>query len=569
MKTWDAIVVGSGITGGWAAKKLTEGGLETLLLDAGPPVDPAKDFTEHVPPWEMPLRGLGVERKILDEQPIQRRCEAHSEYNARFFVSDRDHPYSTPSDRPYWWIRGRQVGGRSLTWGRKTYRWSDDDFTANARESIGTPWPIGYADLAPFYDEVESFIGVSGQAEGLAQLPDGKFLPPMALSCGERLMRDRIAKAFGGERIVTPARSAVLTRDHGGRPACHYCGPCDRGCSTGSYFSTASSTLPAARATGKLTLRANAIARRLLFDPKRGRLSGVAVLDAGTGRDEELSARLVFLCASTLESVRLLLNSADTRFPGGLANSSGTLGRNLMDHLCAGGASGTLPELAKYRDPGRRPSGVYVPRWVNRATKEKDFLRGFGFQGESRRLGVGSLFQRPRLGPVGIPGFGAPLKEALSAGGSWSVSLSGFGECLPHPDNRATIDPALKDRFGIPSLAISAGWGANERAMWPRMRAAAAELLEAAGVKDAALFGPDAPDVPGRAVHEMGGARMGDDPKTSVLDRWNRAHDVPNLFVTDGSCMASSGCVNPSLTYMAITARAASFAIEALKRRDL
>jgi choline dehydrogenase-like flavoprotein len=368
---------------------------------------------------------------------------------------------------------------------------------------------------------------------------------------------------------VTPARSAVLTRDHGGRPACHYCGPCDRGCSTGSYFSTGSSTLPAARATGKLTLRANAVARRLLFDPKRGRLSGVAILDAATGRDEELSARVVFLCASTLESIRLLLNSADTRFPEGLANSSGMLGRNLMDHLCAGGAAGTLPELAKYADPGRRPSGVYVPRWVNRTTKEKDFVRGFGFQGESRRLGVGSLFQRPRLGPVGMPGFGSPLKAALSAGGAWSVSLSGFGECLPHPDNRATIDPALKDRFGIPALAISAGWGANERAMWPRMRAAAAELLEAAGVKDAELFGPDAPDVPGRAVHEMGGARMGDDPKTSVLDRWNRAHDVPNLFVTDGSCMASSGCVNPSLTYMAITARAASFAIEALKRRDL
>jgi len=557
---YDAIVVGSGMTGGWAAKELTELGLRTLVLDAGRPIVPNKDYREHTPPWEMPFRGLGDRQTVARRQAVQRNSVTFDEMSHQFWVDDVDNPYSTPANKAFHWLRARQVGGKSIIWGRQVYRWSNLDFEANLRDGIGVDWPIRYADIAPWYDLVDRFIGVSGQAEGLAHLPDGPFLPPMAMNCVESHVRDRMASKFGRDRVLTMGRVAILTERHNGRAACHYCGPCHRGCATRSYFSSVNATLPAAEATGRLTLLPYTIARHLVYDEQANRVTGVLVVDARTRETREYTARVVFLCASALESARILLNSATSRHPDGLANSSGQVGRNIMDHIKWGGASGTFDGWSDRQTIGQRPNGVYVPRFRNVTARHPDFIRGYGFQGGAGRAGWEAK-ARAR-------GIGLAFKESLTRPGPWTMSFGGFGEMLPNPANRATLHPTLVDAWGIPTLHIEAAWSDNELAIHRDMNVTAAELLEAAGAKD---IRPDArgPSTPGNTNHEMGTARMGRDPKTSVLNGWNQTWDVPNVFVTDGACMASSGNQNPSLTYMALTARACHYAVDAMKRGDL
>ena len=550
---FDAIVVGSGMTGGWAAKELTELGLRTLVLEAGRPIVPERDYTEHMPQWEIPFRGLGDRRATAARQSVQRHSASFDELSHVFWTDDVDNPYSTPADRPFYWFRARQVGGKSIIWGRQVYRWSDLDFEANLREGIAVDWPIRYADIAPWYDRVERFIGVSGQAEGLAHLPDGQFLPPMDLNCVERHVREKMQQRFGRERILTIGRVANLTAAHNGREPCHYCGPCHRGCITRSYFSSISATLPAARATGRLTLRPFSIVRGLIYDPRTNRLSGVRIIDAQTRAEREYTGRIVFLCASALESARILLNS-------GVANSSDQVGRNIMDHIKWGGASGRFEGWTDRRVIGDRPNGIYVPRFRNVTSRHPDFVRGYGFQGGAGRAGWRAALRAPGIGPA--------LKQRLGELGPWSMSFGGFGEMLPREENRATIHPTLVDKWGIPSLHIDCRWGENELAIHRDMNIAAAELLEAAGATNIEPSS-SGPSTPGGTNHEMGTARMGRDPKTSVLNGWNQSWDVPNLFVTDGAAMTSSGCQNPSITYMALTARACHHAVDLLKRHEL
>jgi choline dehydrogenase-like flavoprotein len=557
--SYDAIVVGSGIIGGWAAKELTEKGLKTLVLEAGRSIVPEQDYVEHVPPWEMKFRGWGDRRRLTADQPVQSLCYACDEWSSKFFVNDKENPYTTAPGKPFSWIRGRQVGGRSITWGRQSYRWSDLDFEANLRDGIAIDWPIRYADIEPWYDYVEEFAGISGEALGLAQLPDSKFLPPMQLNCAERLVREKLAKHFGGERVLTIGRSAILTKDHLGRAACHYCGPCERGCITRSYFSSVNATLPAAAKTGRMTLRPFSVVHSVSFDPKARKASGVRVIDARTRAAIEFRAKVVFMCASTLESTRILFNSATPEFPNGLANSSGELGHNLMDHVMDSGADAAIPGFENQAVIGRRPNGIYVPRFRNVKTKSPEFLRGYGYQGEGYRLG----WQRG----IAEAGFGADFKKSLSKPGPWRFTLYGFGECLPNHDNFVELDKGTVDAWGIPSLKIHSSWGENEVALRKDMAIAAAEMLAAAGARNIQTF--TANEAPGLAIHEMGTARMGRDPKTSVLNSFNQAHDVKNLFVTDGGAMVSTSCVNPSLTYMALTARACDYAVQKMKKGEL
>ena len=558
-KVYDAIVVGSGISGGWAAKELTEKGLRTIVLEAGRPIDPAVDYVEHVPPYGMRYRGMGDRKRLERYQPIQRHTGACDEYSGKFFVNDLDNPYSFPEDKPFYWIRGRQVGGRSIMWGRCVYRWSDLDYEANAREGIAVDWPIRYADLAPWWSHVERFVGIQGRHENLPHLPDGIFQEPWPLNAAEQKARDVLLQKFGGERLITNARLAVLTETHLGRSKCHLCGVCARGCGTFSYFSSINATLPAARKTGRLTLRPFSVVHSVIFDPTTRRATGVRVVDANTRQMFEVHGKVIFLCASALESTRLLLNSATDEFPTGLGNSSGELGHNLMDHIMGGGATATLPWAKDRREIGRRPDALYVPRFRNVKTKHPDFLRGYGYEGRAERAGW-------RRGAE-MPGFGEGFKKSLVGDlGPWEMTLYGFGEMLPRHDNYVEIDRHLVDAWGIPALRVHCAYSENEKKMLDDMVVGATEMFEAMGATDIRPIKDVNP--PGLVIHETGTARMGRDPKTSVLNAHNQVWDVRNVFVTDGACMTSTANQNPSITYMALTARAVDYAVRALNRRE-
>ena len=556
---FDAVVVGSGATGGFAAKQLTEAGMRVAVLEAGKKITPA-DFTEHVEPYQLKYRGNSSNilnkpksPNIMRYRPIQGRLYACVESNYPWFVNDYENPYTTPPGKPFHWIRMRVLGGRSLSWGRQSYRLSDLDFKAASHDGFGDDWPISHDELAPYYETVERFIGISGQAEGLAQLPDSVFLPPMEMTCGEKIFRNAVAKKMG--RAVTIGRTAVLTRPLNGRQACHYCGPCELGCATFSYYSSPFTTLAAAAKTGRLTLITDAVAGHITTDRATGRASGVAYIDRLTRVPREIKAKVVLLCASTLESTRLLLNSA----PGGLANSSGVLGHYLMDHVYGGGASGVLPmlEAKPWYGPPRRPNGIYVPRFRN--VKEKitnGFIRVYGYQGRSL----------PRFA-MGAPGFGAEFKKAVREKGRWSTGLHVFAEGLARYENYVEIDKHRADAWGVPVLSIHMKWSDNERKLFEDGRQQGAEMLEAAGATNVHLYG--GASVPGFAIHETGTARMGDNPQTSVLNRFNQAHDVKNLFVTDGACFVSGSCQNPTLTMMALTVRACRYIVDRYGKSQL
>jgi choline dehydrogenase-like flavoprotein len=558
--TFDAIVVGSGMSGGWAMKELCEAGLRTLVLERGRMVEHGADYvTEHKRPWEMPHRGRIPPDVLARDYPVQRRTYVLDEYTEHFFYKDADVPIV--EEEPFTWVQPAIVGGRALLWARQSYRFSEMDLEANAQDGHGVDWPIRYADLAPWYDRVESLIGVSGSMEGLPQLPDGRFQQPMEMNAVEKHAKERIEAAFPGRRVII-GRTATLTEPLGDRAPCHYCGPCQRGCSTGSYYSTQSVALPAARATGNLTLRPHSVVHSVLYDAVRGRASGVRVIDAVSGAEREYFARVVFLCASTMGTARIMLTSTSERFPDGVANSSGMVGRNIIEHHGRVGARGRFEGFTDRYYQGNRPNGIYIPRFRNldARTRRPDFVRGYGMQGSATRVGWGR--------GSSMSGFGAGFKERLRTPGEWVMQLQAYGEFLPRPENRCTLDPDVKDRWGIPALRIRVTRGDNEVAMRRDMAATAAEMLEAAGARDVERF--DLSEVPpGTANHEMGTARMGRDPRTSVLNGFNQCHDVPNLFVTDGSCMTSSACQNPSLTYLALTARACAYAVEELRRGTL
>lgn len=553
---FDAIVIGSGVSGGWAAKELTEKGLKVLMLDRGRMVEHGKDYpTEHMPPWKIPFRGKRLRELYAEDYPVQSQLYVFNETTRHFFSTDKDHPY-VYEPGGFLWYRPEVVGGRSLLWGRQVYRWSDLDFEANKRDGHGIDWPIRYRDLAPWYSHVEKFIGVSGQAEHLPHLPDSEFLPPMEMTVAEKHVKRGIEQHYS-DRIMTIGRVAVITRPHNGRGACHYCGPCERGCSVGAYFSTQSATLPAARATGNLTLKSDSVVESIDYDPETRRASGVRVIDARTGERMVYTGRIVFLCASTVGSTQILLNSRSASFPNGLANSSGVLGHYLMDHTLGTGAAGMVPGYLDKVMLGNRPNGIYIPRFRNLDGQDEDadFLRGYGYQGGSMRMGLQAMSGQ-------IPGFGAEYKHALRNPGPWMMFLTGFGECLPYRDNRIVLDERKRDRFGIPQVRFHFDFRENEEKMRLDIARQGEEMLKAAGLTNTSSFIHHSKG--GEGIHEMGTARMGDDPRESVLNRWNQAHDVPNLFVTDGSCMTSASCVNPSLTYMALTARAVDYAVKQL-----
>jgi choline dehydrogenase-like flavoprotein len=554
---FDAIVVGSGIAGGWAAKELTEKGLKVLLLERGKHIEHIKDYVNATKgPWEYPHRG-GRTRAMEADYPVLKRDYPLNEKNLDWWVNEKESPYT--ETRRFDWYRGYHLGGRSLLWGRQSYRWGDLDFEANARDGIAVDWPIRYRDIASWYDHVEKFAGISGSREGLPQLPDGQFLPAMPLNCGEEQVAQRLVKQFGGRRRLIPGRTANISQPLPGRNACQYRNACWLGCPHGAYFSTQSSTLPAAMATGRLTLKVWSIVSEVLYDKDAKRASGVRVINALDNTTTDYRAKIVFLCASALNSTWLLMRSATDVWPGGLGSSSDALGKNLMDHHFRLGASGRLEGLDDKYYFGRRPTGYYIPRYRNIGGEKRDYLRGFGYQGSASREGWDRA--------VAELGIGGKFKDAMSLPGQWTIGGTAFGEMLPDPKNTVSLDSEKKDQWGLPVLRIDCAIGENETRMRKDMMADMAEMLEACGVKDVHTY--DGGYFPGMGIHEMGTARMGRDPKSSVLNEWNQVWDAPNVFVTDGACMTSASCVNPSLTYMALTARAADHAVNELNRRSI
>jgi len=560
-RTYDAIVIGSGVSGGWAAKELTEKGLRVLMLERGKPLEHVSGYENAMKaPWEMQYAGRLTNEQIATHPKLSRDYP-YNEMTEKYWMKDVDSLYK--EEKRFDWFRPNIVGGKSIMWGRQTYRFSDIDFEANLREGIAVDWPIRYADIAEWYSYVERFAGISGEKLGLPQLPDGEFLPPMDMFHVEKEVKRRLEKHFPG-RYLTIGRVANLSEAAKeqlgvGRSRCQYRNKCNLGCPFGAYFSTQSSTLPAAAKTGRLTLRPDSIAMQILLDESSQRATGVRVRDSVTMEDREYLAKLVFVCASTVSSTSLLLNSVSNRFPDGLGNDSGQLGHNLMDHHFRIGASGTWPgDLDKYYY-GRRANGIYIPRYRNLGSEKRDYQRGFGFQGGASRQG----WQRN----IAEMAFGAEFKEELTHPGDWTMGLTGFGEMLPYFQNKLTLDRETKDKWGLPVVVFDAELQDNEKKMRVDMANDAKEMLEASGLKNVKIY--DNGSFPGMAIHEMGTARMGRDPKTSVLNGHNQVHAVKNVFVTDGASMTSASCVNPSLTYMALTARAADFAVESLKKGEL
>ena len=561
---YDAIVVGSGISGGWAAKELTEKGLKVLLLERGRAVVHGEDYvTEHRAPWETPFRGRGDRRHAEARQFRQVKAGPYNENTAHWYVDDVDHPYETAEDDSpgeFLWVRGYHLGGRSVMWGRQTYRLSEMDFTANEREGRGTRWPITYADVEPWYTYAERFAGISGEPRGLRQLPDSDFLPAMPMTPVEAHVKEAIARDFGG-REMTIGRAAILTQAHNGRAGCHYCGPCDRGCTPGSYFCSLSTTLPAAQATGNLTVRPDSIVHSLVYDEDRDLVTGVRVVDRESKEEMVFRARLVFLNASAIGSASILMNTKTPRFPDGLGNQSGLLGKGIMDHHFKVGAYGEIPGFEDRYVYGNRPNGIYIPRFQNlpwEPSSQRDFVRGYGYQGGSGRAGWSR--------GAGLPGVGPAFKALLREPGQWSFTMYPFGEVLAYDDNRVELTDQV-DEWGVPIPRVVGSIRDNELRMREGMKTDGAEMLEAAGAKNVGTF--DQPYRLGEGIHEMGTARMSATPDTGCVDAFNRVHEVPNLYVTDGAFMTSAGCQNPSLTYMAMTARAADHAVTAVNRGDL
>lgn len=554
--TYDAIVVGTGISGGWAAKELTENGLNTLVLERGRNVEHAKDYpTMFKDPWQLPHADNLSADEAKHYKKQMRTGYTVKESTKHWWVKDTDQPYEEVSR--FDWIRGYHVGGRSIMWGRQSYRLAPMDFEANAKDGIGVDWPIRYEDLAPWYEHVERFAGISGRKEGLPQLPDSVFLPPMELNCVEEVLKDSMAETFN--RTLTIGRVANLTQPHKGRGQCMMRNLCIRGCPYGAYFSSNASTLPAAANTGNMTLRPYSIVNSVIYDEEKGKATGVRVIDAETLETHEFYAEIIFLNASCMNTTLIMLNSTSDRFPNGLGNDSDQLGRNVMDHHLGVGASGDFDGFEDRYYWGRRANGFYIPRFRNLNGQERGYIRGFGYQGagsrESWQRGVREL------------SLGSELKELLQEPGSWQLGMSGFGEMLPHENNRVWLNKNKTDKWGQPTLVFDVKFGENEYKMREDMKNDAAEMLEEAGFKNIRTF--DNPGGPGLGIHEMGTARMGRDPNSSVLNKWNQVHAVKNVFVTDGACMTSAGCQNPSLTYMALTARAANYAAEELKKGNL
>lgn len=554
---FDAIVVGSGISGGWAAKELTEKGLTVLLLERGRNIEHVKDYVNATKaPWDFPHRGSKTQQMIKD-YPVLNRDYPLNETNLDYWTNEKESPFTEV--KRFDWFRGYHVGGRSLMWGRQSYRWSDIDYEANAREGIGIDWPVRYKDIAPWYDHVEKFAGISGSKEGLPQLPDGQFMPPMAMNIVEKDMAPRLKDHYKNTRHMIIGRVANITEPLPGRTNCQYRDKCWLGCPFGAYFSTQSSTLPAAMATGKLTLRPWSIVTQVIYDKDKKRATGVEVLDAETNKTYQYHSKIVFLNASTINTAWLLMNSATDVWPDGLGSSSGELGHNIMDHHLGVGAFGKVEGYEDKYYYGRRANGIYIPRFRNLFGDKREYIRGFGYQGGASRDG----WDRD----IAELSIGVDLREALSEPGSWSMGVGGFGETLPYHDNKMTLDKTRKDKWGLNVPAIDAVLHDNELKMRKDMEGDAIEMLTAIGVKD--VQGYEGNAVLGRGIHEMGTCRMGKDPKTSVLNQWNQVWDAPNVFVTDGSFMTSANCVNPSLSYMAFTARAANHAVEELKKMNL
>lgn len=550
---FDAIVVGSGVSGGWAAKELTEKGLKVLMLDRGVMVEHGQDYDyDGKPAYEIPSRDI-MPKSLIDSDYFVARHGALSPANQKFYNNDRLNPYAYDEGEKFLWIRPGAVGGKSLIWGRWSFRWGPEDFDANKREKIDGEWPIGYDDLAPWYDHVETFAGISGSRENLPQLPDSLFQPPMPMNVAEKWLKERLEATSPGRKLIH-TRLSNMTEDkpEQGRSKCQFRSQCGRGCSFGSYFSTQSVTLPAARATGRLTLRSDAVVSNLEYDAKKKRVTGVRVVDTKTMKAEVIPARMVFLCASAIASTQILMNS---RIPGtdkSHFDSSGTLGRYVMDHIFRVGVSGDIPGFDDYIEYGRRPGAVYIPRFRNVGGEEGiGFRRGYGYQGGARR------------DPAYPVGFGKSMKEGMRKYGPWKFGMGAFGECLPYEDNRISLHPDKVDRFGIPLMRFDVTFRDNEIKMMDDARTEGEKMLKAAGLTN--VVSGRGQHVPGDAIHEMGGARMGADPRKSVLNKWSQAHDAANLFVGDGAQMASISCVNPSLTFMAFAARAADYAVKQLK----
>ena len=561
--TYDAIVVGTGISGGWAAKELCEKGLKTLVLERGPMITHPVDYkTANMDKWDF-KGGDRITQEIRKRQPKQSRTNyVNTESTSHYFVDDNKHPYN--EEKRFDWIRGYHVGGRSLLWGRQSYRMSDFDFEANAKDGIAVDWPIRYKDVAPWYSYVEKYIGISGEKLGLPHLPDSEFLKPMELNCVEEDLKSALSSKFDDDRLLTIGRVAHITEGTKpglGRNSCQYRNLCRRGCPFGAYFSSNSSTLPAAEATGNMTLRVNSVVSEVLYDADTKKATGVRLIDAETKEVIEYQAKVIFLCASTVASTSILLQSTSDRFPNGMGNDSGELGHNLMDHHFRVGATATVEGYEDKYYTGRRPNGIYIPRFRNLGgvTNRKDFIRGYGYQGGASRGNWTEM--------ISEMGYGEELKEAIMKPGGWRVGINGFGETLPYHDNKMHLDYNNQDEWGLPTVTFNAEIRDNEKTMRKDMSEQAAAMLDAAGFKNVTEY--DKGYSMGLGIHEMGTARMGRDPKTSVLNKYNNLHAVANVYVTDGSGMTSAGNQNPSLTYMALTARAVDHAVKELKKMNI